>query len=220
LLAGVSPREDPRDAWFAREGLSLDQLPAGAKVATGSLRRRCQLLRRRPELELVPLRGNLNTRWRKFEDGQFDAMVLAVAGVLRLGWRERMTSILETDVMLPAVGQGIVGMQTRIDSPAAELAAAISHGPTAARARAERSLLEAVAGGCVVPLAGYCEWSEDRLRLRARLGPPDGSRLLTAEALGEPERAEELGRVVAQEILQQGGAEIIDQAKWQARQPR
>jgi hydroxymethylbilane synthase len=209
----VSEREDPRDVIFLREGSTLDDLPEGATVATGSLRRRAQLRALRPDLNMVPLRGNLNTRWRKFEEGQFDAMMLAAAGVIRLGWQDRVTQFLPTDLLLPAVGQGIVGVQAIDGSEAAEFVAAIDHTPTHARARAERSLLETVAGGCIVPLAGFAELGGDLLHLRARLAHPERGPVLEAEVEGPTADAVKIGREVGQKLLDLGGAEIVQQAR-------
>ncbi len=216
-IVAVSEREDPRDVIFVRAGRGFEDLPEGARVATGSLRRRAQLRARRADLEMVALRGNLNTRWRKFEEGQFDAMILAAAGVLRLGWKERVSEFLPVDLLLPAVGQGIVGLQGLLDSEASGLAAAIDHAPTHARARAERALLETVAGGCVVPLAGFAEIVGDRLRLRARLGHPEGRELLEASAEGSTAEAVSLGRRVGRDLLDQGGAALVQAAKDLAR---
>jgi hydroxymethylbilane synthase len=213
VIAGCSPREDVRDVWFHRDGVPLEQLRRGATIATGSLRRRCQLLAQRRDLNLVGLRGNVNTRWRKFEEGHFDAMVLAAAGVLRLGWRDRITNFLPPEVLLPAVGQGIVGLEVRAGDPAEALVAAIDDPAASVCARTERALLAAVAGGCVVPLAGYCRRDGDELWLRACLGRPDGSLLLRAEARGAVADAETLGRRVADQLLQQGGADIVRETK-------
>jgi hydroxymethylbilane synthase len=212
-IVAVSERGDPRDVIFVREGQGFDDLPEGAKVATGSLRRRAQLRQARPDLEMVPLRGNLNTRWRKFEEGQFDAMILAAAGVLRLGWSARISQVLPVELLLPAVGQGIVGIQGIAGSEASGLAATISHPETQVRARAERALLAEVAGGCVVPLAGFAELEGDSLRLRARLGHPEKGRMLEAEVRGDRDEAEELGRRAGRELLERGGATIVAAAK-------
>lgn len=217
-IVAVSERADPRDVIFLREGERFEDLPEGAVVATGSLRRRAQMRVARPDLQMVALRGNLNTRWRKFTEGQFDAMVLAAAGVLRLGWADRITSYMPTDLLLPAVAQGIVGVQGVQGRGATELARAITHADTHARARSERSLLAAVAGGCVVPLAGFSEIDGDRLTLRARLAHPEEGPLLQAEASGAVSEAEEIGRRVGQELLAQGGAEIVAAAKALARE--
>jgi len=225
VLAAYSPREDPRDAWFHREGLSLKELPKGTRVATGSLRRRSQLLQQRPDLSMMDLRGNVNTRWRKFEEGQFDAMVLAVAGVKRMGWLERVSELLEPEILLPAVGQGILGLEVRAQDPTQQLVAPLNDASSRRRATAERALLAGVAGGCVVPLAGYCVEDAGELWLRALLGKPDGSVMLSAEqrisvASSEEEDdtamlqlAYELGQEVAADLLSQGGATIVNAAK-------
>ena len=212
-IVAVSEREDPRDVIFIREAEKFEDLKQNAKVATGSLRRRAQLRAARPDLEMTALRGNLNTRWRKFEEGQFDAMILAAAGVIRLGWKDRVTQFLPIDLLLPAVGQGIVGIQAIDGTEAAELASAIDHVPTHARARAERSLLAAVAGGCIVPLAGFAELGGDRLHLRARLAHPEKGPVLEAEAEGPTADAVKIGREVGRQLLDQGGAEIVKQAR-------
>lgn len=216
-IVAVSEREDPRDVIFIREAEEFAALPEGATVATGSLRRRAQLRAARPDLQMTALRGNLNTRWRKFEEGQFDAMILAAAGVIRLGWKERVTQFMPIDLLLPAVGQGIVGIQAMEGSEACELAKAIDHAPTHARARAERSLLEAVAGGCIVPLAGFAELGGDRLHLRARLAHPEHGPVLEAEAEGPTADAVKIGRKVGEQLLAQGGADIVAQARAMAR---
>lgn len=208
-IMAVSEREDPRDALFLRAGATFGDLPQGAGVATGSLRRRAQLRAARPDLKMLDLRGNLGTRWEKFNSGAFDAMVLAAAGVIRLGWRDRVTEFLPLDLMLPAVSQGVIGVQCRTDSAAAELAAAIDHTPTHARVRAERALLAAVAGGCIVPLAGFAELGGDRLHLRARLAHPDHGPVLEAEAEGPTADAVKIGRAVGAQLLEQGGADIV-----------
>lgn len=213
VMACYSPREDPRDAWFHREGLSVDDLPEGAVIATGSLRRRCQLLHRRQDLQMVELRGNLNTRWKKFEEGVFDGMILAAAGVKRLGWWDRVTAALDEELLLPAVGQGTLGLEVRKGDPAIEMLEPFNDLSSQRRAETERALLEGVAGGCVVPLAGFCVEEGDQLYLRARLGRPDGSLMLRAEGRAPLGETRALGLRVAQELLDQGGAEIVSAAK-------
>jgi len=211
VLAAYSEREDPRDAWFDREGRPYAQLPAGAKVATGSMRRRSQLLWHRPDLVTVDLRGNLDTRWRKFESGDFDAMMLAAAGVRRLGWADRVTEYLRPADFLPAVGQGILGIEVRRGSPAEELVQVLDHADGSRVARAERALLKAVAGGCVVPLAGFCEIEGAQLRLRSRLGSVDGAEMLEVDRFGEDPEA--LGFAVGEALLAAGGDELVRRAK-------
>jgi hydroxymethylbilane synthase len=211
VMAVYSEREDARDAWFHRDGANVEDAADATTVATGSLRRRSQLLHRWPHFKLQGLRGNLNTRLAKFDEGQFDAMILAAAGVKRLGWQDRVTQWLPIETLLPAVGQGILGLEIR-EGDAAEKFLSPLNDPAAAQcARAERSLLEGVAGGCVVPLAGYCEAAGGELYLRARLGEPDGSRLLEAETRGTDPEA--MGLIVAEQLLAQGGAAIVTRAK-------
>jgi hydroxymethylbilane synthase len=212
-LAAFSPREDPRDAWFHREDVPLEEAPEGTRVATGSLRRRCQLLSRWPHLTVVELRGNLQTRWRRFEQGSFDAMVLAAAGVKRLDWADRVTEFVDPEILMPAVGQGIIGLEVRAGDPAEALVAAIDNANAHVRATAERSLLAEVAGGCIVPLAGFCVIEEDQLILRARLGTPDGQTLLQAQGRAPRADALALGRRVGQDLHQQGGRDIVRRAK-------
>lgn len=212
VLAAFGEREDPRDVWFHRGRRTIDALPQGSVVATGSLRRRSQLLHAHPEFEVIDLRGNLDTRWRKFEEGQFDAMVLAAAGVVRLGWSNRVTEWVDVETLLPAVGQGVLGLQIREDHRAAAALLAPLDDPSARScATAERSLLETVAGGCVVPLAGFCVEDGGALWLRARLGKPDGTALLRAEARSKDPL--EVGRIVGEQLLKQGGAAIVSAAK-------
>jgi hydroxymethylbilane synthase len=211
-IVAYGKREDPRDAWFHRDGVALKELSGDVVVATGSMRRRSQLLHRFGELSIVDLRGNLDTRWSKFQEGQFDAMILAAAGVKRLGWSERVTEWLPVEEMLPAVGQGTLGLQTREDDRRTRASLAILNDPASERcALAERALLRRVAGGCVVPLAGYCIEESGALWMRACLGRPDGSSLLRAEARGKDSL--KLGQVVGEQLLSQGGAEIIAAAK-------
>ena len=211
VLAAYSAREDARDAWFERQGRRFAELPHGSTVATGSMRRRSQLLWQRPDLKVVGLRGNLDTRWRKFQAGDFDAMILAAAGVRRLGWTERVTEFLRPADFLPAVGQGILGVEVRAGTQAEALVRMIDDADGSRIARAERALLAAVAGGCVVPLAGYCEIERDGLRLRARLGDAEGTQMLEVDRHGDDPEA--LGRAVAQDLLAAGGAELVRKAK-------
>lgn len=212
-LVATSRREDPRDALFAHEGGSLATLPHGARVATGSLRRRSQLRARRPDLELVDLRGNLDTRWAKFERHDFDAMLLAVAGVVRMGWGSRITARLELDEMLPAVGQGIVGLQVREGDPAQPLVAAVADSDSWTCAVAERSMMATVGGGCIVPLAGLARLDGDYLTLEARLGSEDGQTQLALNASGPRQDPEGVGRRVGEGLLEMGAAELVAAAR-------
>ncbi len=175
-ISCVPLREDPHDALVTRTGQGLRELPAGARVGTSSLRRRVQLLRVRPDLEVVPLRGNVDTRLRKCSDGEVDAIVLACAGLNRLGLAERVTERLDADLCLPAVGQGALAIETRLDDArAAELLAPLNHVATAVAAAAERGVMVAVDGSCQIPLGGYAVKDGGELWLRAWLSEPDGT---------------------------------------------
>src|SRR5690606_1646174 len=163
----------------------LEDLPAGARVGTSSLRRRCQLRAHRPDLEVATLRGNVNTRLARLDAGAFDALILAVAGLERLGLGRRIAQTLDPDVSLPAVAQGAICVEARrADAPTARLLAALEHPPTRCCVTAERALNESLGGGCLVPLAAYAELCEGELHLRALVGEPDGSRVLRAQARG------------------------------------
>jgi hydroxymethylbilane synthase len=201
---------DPRDALVARRrGATLDALPRGARVGTGSLRRAAQLLALRPDLEVVPLRGNVPTRLRRLEQDGLDALVLACAGLERLGLAARIDERIAPERMLPAVCQGILALEGRVGDAVAGAAAALSDAVAAARATAERAVLAGLAADCSVPLAAFAEVSGTRLRLRALLAAPAGDRLLRAEAEGGVAEAAELGAGAARELLARGGAALL-----------
>jgi len=210
-LAAVLPREDPRDALISNKFSSIDELPQGARVGTSSLRRQCQLRARRPDLEVLDLRGNVNTRLQKLDDGHYDAILLAAAGVRRMGWEARITELLAPEQFLPAIGQGAIGIEIRIDDARTrELVAALNESETATRITAERALNEALQGGCQVPIAGYAEIGHGVILLRALVGRPDGSELVQGVISGKPEDAAELGKVLADDLLARGAREILD----------
>jgi hydroxymethylbilane synthase len=210
-LGVICPREDPTDAFVSNRYDSVDGLPAGAIVGTSSLRRECQLRARRPDLVVNFLRGNVNTRLRKLDDGEYDAIVLASAGLIRLGFTDRIASAISVDDSLPAGGQGAVGIELRSDDKQTlALLQPLHDETTALRVTAERALNRRLNGGCQVPIACFAELLEDgRLRLRGLVGRQDGSLLLRAEATATPEQAEQLGISVADDLLQQGAAEIL-----------
>ncbi len=212
-LAVICPREDPRDAFVSNHFPSFDSLPEGARVGTSSLRRQCQLRRRRPDLQILDLRGNVNTRLQKLDEGHYDAIILAAAGLIRLGFRERIREWLPPEVSLPAIGQGAVGIECRIDDGRIhELLAPLDDETTRIRVTAERALNSRLGGGCQVPIAGYAELEEDgRLRLRGRVGRPDGSELIEGEIRGETGAAEALGTALADELLTRGAEAILDE---------
>jgi hydroxymethylbilane synthase len=182
-IACVPVREDPHDALVTRSGCRLEELPQGARVGTSSLRRRVQLLRVRPDLEILPLRGNVDTRLRKCAEGEVEAVVLACAGLNRLGLADRVTERLDTEVCLPAVGQGALAIEVRSDDDrAAELLSSLNDTETAVAAAAERGVMVAVEGSCQVPLGGYAVRDGADLWLRAWLSAPDGSQYRRREA--------------------------------------
>lgn len=209
-LAAVLPREDPRDVLISNRFSSIDELPDGARVGTSSLRRQCQLRARRPDLQILDLRGNVNTRLKKLDEGAYDAILLAAAGVRRMGWESRITELLPPEQFLPAIGQGAIGIEIRIDDQrVAGLVAQLNDPRTATRIAAERALNERLQGGCQVPIAGYSEISHGVIVLRALVGRPDGSELVQGVISGRPEDAEELGRVLADDLLSRGAREIL-----------
>lgn len=207
----IGEREDPRDAFVSNSFASLAQLPAGARVGTSSLRRTCQLRALYPHIEVVNLRGNVNSRLAKLDAGQFEAIVLACAGLKRLGLEERIRTELAPEILLPAVGQGAICIECRVaDSEVERLIAPLHHPATALRIAAERALNARLEGGCQVPIAAYAELSDDMLQLRALVGEPDGSRLIRGETQGEARRAEALGETLADELLRRGARTILD----------
>lgn len=204
-IAAIPRREDPRDALVSRSGARLAELPPGARVGTGSLRRALALRSARPDLVVEPVRGNVDTRLRKVDEGQFDAVVLAFAGLRRLGIEARATEVLDPSVSLPAIGQGALGIECRADDArAAEVLARITDAETAICVTAERAVMAAVDGNCRTPVAAFAEHDGDALRLRALLADPDGSNLRAVERrapwpAGEDE-AERLGRDAGEEL--------------------
>ena len=209
-LAVILEREDPRDAFVSNHHASLTVLPQGARVGTSSLRRQCQLADRRPDLEIIPLRGNVNTRLRKLDEGEYDAIILAAAGLLRLGFAERIRGFISTEDSLPAIGQGAIGIECRTDDARVNgLLQPLHHAPTAARVLAERAMNRRLEGGCQVPIGGHATLDEDELHLRGLVGTVDGSEIIRAEISGPQSDAEHLGSALGEELLQHGAAEIL-----------
>lgn len=206
----ICEREDPRDAFVSNTYASLDELPQGSIVGTSSLRRQAQLLTRRPDLEIRFLRGNVNTRLAKLDAGEYDAIILAAAGLIRLGFEERITSAISVDDSLPAGGQGAVGIECRsVDSEIHALLAPLHHQDTATRVTAERSLNKHLNGGCQVPIACYAVLEGEQIWLRGLVGDPSGGLLLSAEARAPRGDAEALGVQVAEDLLSQGANDIL-----------
>lgn len=206
----ICEREDPRDAFVSNTYDSLDALPAGAVVGTSSLRRQAQLLAHRPDLKIQFLRGNVNTRLAKLDAGEYDAIILAAAGLIRLGFGERIRSSIGVDESLPAGGQGAVGIECRsADSEVHQLLACLNDSATATRVTAERALNKRLNGGCQVPIACYAVLEGEQLWLRGLVGQPDGSLLLRAEGRAPAAEAEALGVRVAEDLLAQGAERIL-----------
>jgi len=209
-LGAICPREDPRDAFVANRYGTLDELPAGAVVGTSSLRRQCQILAARPDLSIRFLRGNVNTRLAKLDDGQYDAIILAAAGLLRLGLATRIGSHLDTGLCLPAVGQGAIGIELRLDDPQTRhLVLPLHHEPTAIRVGAERAMNRHLNGGCQVPIGGFAELEGEQLTLRGLVGSPDGKIIYRSAVTCAANDYEAAGVQVAQSLLAQGADAIL-----------
>lgn len=209
-LVTICERDDPRDAFVSNNFASLNDLPAGSVVGTSSLRRQCQIAERRPDLVIRSLRGNVGTRLGKLDNGDYDAIILAVAGLNRLELQSRIRYALPAEVSLPAVGQGAVGVECRLnDDRTQALLASLNHEETAIRVRAERAMNMRLEGGCQVPIGSYAELKDGELWLRALVGAPDGSILVRGERRGKPEDAEAMGVSLAEELLDKGAREIL-----------
>lgn len=209
-LAAIGRREDPRDAFVSNRHADLRSLPPGARVGTSSLRRECQLRARYPRVSIAPLRGNVATRLKKLDDGRYDAVILAAAGLKRLGLEERITRLIPPAESLPSPGQGALGIEclTRREDLLA-LLEPLNHAPTERCVAAERAFSRALSGSCNVPLASYAELEDGGLRLRGFVGAPDGSRVVAGELSGLPEGAEALGAALAERLKSQGAGEIL-----------
>ena len=209
-IAAICQRQDPRDAFVSQRVDSMAQLPADAAVGTCSLRRQCQLRARFPHLRFVNLRGNVNTRLDKLDRGEFDGIVLAAAGLKRLRLEHRISEYLAPEICLPAVGQGALGIECRSDdADIRELLRPLNHGDSALCVSAERAANERLGGGCHVPLAVYAELHNEQITVRALVGRPDASKLLTSEKTGHRSDAVTIGCDVADELLAEGAGEIL-----------
>jgi hydroxymethylbilane synthase len=206
----ICERAEPLDAFVSNRFESLQTLSVNARVGTSSLRRQCQLRHAFPSLDIVNLRGNVNTRLAKLDAGEFDAILLAAAGLHRLGMADRITALIDSNISLPAVGQGAVGIECcRDDDRINKLLAPLDHHPTHMRVRAERALNAALEGGCQVPIGGYAELHGQQLWLRGLVGKADGSALLHGDAVGPANEPEALGREVANQLIAQGADKIL-----------
>ena len=204
VLAAIPEREDPRDAMVGR---TLANLPQGAKVGTSSLRRAAQLRQLRPDLQVESIRGNLDTRLRKLDEGQYDAILLAAAGLKRLGWGDRIAEILSPEQMSPAVGQGALAIEARAGFDGAKM---LDHADTRTAVLAERGVLGALGGGCQVPIGAYATVSEGRVHLLAIVAAPDGTQVIRAESEGPSAEASLIGASLAAELLTRGARQILE----------
>ncbi len=210
-VVSIPRRVDPRDAFVGRNGIRrLSDLPKGAVVGTSSVRRRAQLLAYRPDLEVKPLRGNVDTRLDKLGSGEYHAIVIAAAGLLRLDLRNRIDEFIDPEILLPAPGQGALALEVRVgDDLAEELAYSLNHRETRARVTAERAFLAALGAGCLAPVGALAYVDDDILRLEGLVARPDGLEVIRGEIEGEIDEAKELGEELAADILEQGGDEIL-----------
>lgn len=209
-LAVICEREDPRDAFVSNRYASLAELPEGAIVGTSSLRRQCQLMAAYPHLTVKSLRGNVGTRLTKLDNGEYDAIILASAGLIRLGMPERIKSFISVEDSLPAAGQGAVGIETRVnDTRVLNYLAKLNHNPTACCVMAERAMNTRLQGGCQVPIGGFATLNGEELELNALVGSLDGSTIIRASGKAHQRDAEQLGIRIAEQLLAQGADKIL-----------
>jgi hydroxymethylbilane synthase len=209
-LMAFPKREDPRDVLISREGKRWSEIPGRGRVGTGSLRRSAQLLSLRPDLEIIPLRGNLDTRIRKLSTLQLDAIVLASAGLRRLGWEDRVSEYFEPEIMLPAIGQGVLAIEGRRgDERVQQLVAPLTDHSTAVSLMAERAFLKGLEGGCQVPIAGFAKVESGRVVLTGLVAGVDGQKVIRGRMEGTPAKSEELGKELAEQLLGQGAGDIL-----------
>lgn len=211
-IVAVSEREDPRDAVLGRESTPILDLPQGAKIGTSSLRRQAQLFAARPDFKIEPLRGNINTRLRKLKEGLYDAIILANAGVKRLGWEKEVTEVIDPDVMLPAIGQGALGIEARLDDEVTlGKIAFLNHEVTGSCVAAERAFLHRLEGGCQVPIAAYAVREGDEILITGLVGSVDGKKIIRESDRAPAAEAAKLGDALASRILEAGGREILEE---------
>lgn len=209
-LPVILEREDPRDVLIANYPTTLADLPHTARIGTSSLRRQCQIKNLRPDIEILSLRGNVGTRLGKLERGDYDAIILAAAGVIRLGLSDKITQFIDSDTLLPAIGQGAIGIQCRAEDDATlALINPFNHEDTHIRVLAERAVNRRLFGGCQVPVAGFAELTADQIHLRALVGEVDGSNMIRGEIRGTSEKAEILGTQLANALLARGADQIL-----------
>lgn len=211
-ITAITKREDPKDVFISKNYNSLKELPDGAKVGTSSLRRQCQILSLRPDLKVEVLRGNVETRIRKMLEGQFDAVILAYAGVKRLGLTEYVKEVIPEDISLPAIGQGALGIECRVDDKEMnDILKVLNDEDTSLCIKAERSFLRVLEGGCQVPIGAYAKITDNRLIIKGLVGSLDGKKIIKETVSGDKFDCEALGEALAKVILERGGKEILEE---------
>lgn len=211
-LVAITEREDPRDAFLSVKYNSLDEMPAGAVLGTSSLRRKAQILEKRKDLVIKDLRGNVDTRIRKLEEGQYDGIILAYAGLKRLGLENKVKQIFEPDYMIPAVAQGFLGIEARLDDEKTkQIVSVLNHKESQLRAEAERAFLKTLEGGCQVPLAAYSEIKNGKLKITGFVSDLEGNRIFKDSLEGNPEDAENIGKTLAEKLLNAGAKEVLEE---------
>ena len=211
-IGAISEREDPRDVLISKDGRSIEDMPEGARIGTGSLRRGFQLRHRFPGMEIVPLRGNLDTRIKKIHTENLDGIIVAAAGMKRMGWTDRITQFIPTEMMLPSVGQGALGLEIRKnDDNTRNVISFINHPQTWVEVTAERAFLKRLGGGCQLPIAAYGVKQNDNLTLTGLLGSLDGTVLLRDEVRGHSKEADILGVLLAERLLAKGGQAVLEE---------
>ena len=209
-LAAILEREDPSDAFVSNRFANLNDLPINSRIGTSSLRRECQIKELFPNAEVIPLRGNVNTRLAKLDAGEYDAIILASAGLIRLGLADRITQSLPDSVSLPAVGQGAIGLECRVDDVEInEMLKALHHKETGLCVTAERAMNTRLNGGCQVPIAGFAVLENGQVFMRGLVGNPDGSLIYRAEKTGSVDQIEAIGRLIAEDLLSQGADKVL-----------
>ena len=211
-LVAITEREDPRDAFLSVKYSSIEEMPEGAVLGTSSLRRKAQILEKRKDLVIKDLRGNVDTRIRKLEEGQYDGIILAYAGLKRLGLENKVKQIFEPDYMIPAVAQGFLGIEARLDDEETKrVVSVLNHRESELRAKAERAFLKTLEGGCQVPLAGYAEMIDGVLKITGFVSDLEGKRVFKDTVEGKPEDAESLGETLANKLLEAGAKEVLEE---------
>jgi len=209
-IASYTEREDPRDALISKNGIKLSNMPKNAKIGTGSMRRQTQLLNYRPDFKIIPLRGNIETRIQKLETERLDGIILAAAGLIRMGWADKISEYIDTEILLPAIGQGSIGIESRnFDLNVLEAVVALDHENTNYALEAERAFLKVLEGGCQVPIGGYATIKDDQLTIKGLVGDLRGKEIVKSVKTGTIENAEYIGQDLAKEILDMGADKIL-----------